>query len=210
MSIISRDTATLKVKKWVILGALFVLAAAALCPFVLRYTFVRAVQGADANTVKMLLKIGVNANTTDYDGRPAIVQAVDYYQRADIVTLLLNHGANVNATDEEQRTPLIHAVEDSHRSSPDRSPEICRLLIAHGTNMNAKDYHDQTALIHAAIKQDYPMVQLLLSHGADASIKDGYFSTASDYIALFDSSNFSLIKQLQEAARKKPAIPPAS
>ncbi len=148
-------------------------------PLVLRYAFVRAVQNANADRVELLLKLGVNANTTDYDGRPAIVQAADYYQRTDIVALLLDHGANVNATDEQQRTALIHAADDSYYSSPDCSLDICRLLIARGADVNAKDYHDQTALIHAAIEVNSPMIQILLNHGADASIKDNYFDVAS-------------------------------
>src|SRR5215469_12015902 len=72
----------------------------------------QAIQKGDATLVKHLLNQGVNADSEDADGTPALLLAA-LYGSADCVKLLLDHGANPNARNAAGATPLHWAVPDT-------------------------------------------------------------------------------------------------
>lgn len=203
MNVKTSSVLSVKVKKVIIIGALLCLAVIALRPFLLQCALLSAIEGANIVAAQRLLKAGADANTTDFDGRPVIILAVNCYQREDIVALLLNYGANVDASDKYQQTALTHAASQ-------RAFTISQLLVSRGADVNVKDFHGTTPLMYAAIEADEPTIRLLLSHGADATVKDGYFETALDYV-YHCPANHDLVVLLQGAmqtssiARRSPS-----
>ena len=53
------------------------------------------IKSGETNKVKMLIDRGVDVNSTDLKGFPALLHAVDV-GNSEIVTLLINSGADVN------------------------------------------------------------------------------------------------------------------
>jgi ankyrin repeat protein len=124
----------------------------------------QALQKSDATAVKQLLARGVDANSRDAGGTPALMAAV-LYGGADSVKLLLDRGADPNATNTAGATALMWAVPDLAKS---------RLLIASGADINARSKNTQRTplLIAASYPGSVPVLQLLLDHGADIHAKD--------------------------------------
>ncbi len=78
-----------------------------------------AAKSRDGQTLRALLKEGVDVNTARADGATPLFWAV-HWDDAEAVDLLLKARANVNATDDHGVTPLILACENGNAAVVDK------------------------------------------------------------------------------------------
>ncbi len=158
---------------------------------------VDAVKEANAQTIRGLLRQGVDVNATEPDGATALHWAARNDDRAT-VALLLRAGAKVNVANRYGVTPLALAVNngsvtvtqallnagaDPNAATPEGetvlmtaaragSVEVVRTLLAKGAKVNARErWQDQTALMWAAAENHGAVVTALLESGADPDIR---------------------------------------
>jgi ankyrin repeat protein len=171
--------------------------AGAVEPEEVRQDLHKAILWGNAEAVEHLLEQGADANARDADDRPALLNAIDNWDKEEIVRLLLDHGAAVNVgiplmaavqgyrprTDPHavvrlliERGADVNAAEEDGRTAlyvaaqtPDT--EILRLLLEAGADVNAWCWYGRTALMEAAHSGRYANVALLLAHGADVNAK---------------------------------------
>ena len=183
-----------------ILSGLFVSGVAALCLPVLAATespVADAAMRADTETLRALLKDGVDANTAQGDGMTALHwTAVN--GDLDATQILLYAGANVRATTRlGAYTPLLLASQHGHASSVETlldagadvramtstgatslmlaaasgSADAVTALLARGAEVNARESgRGETALMFAAVFDRVAALDVLLAHGADPTI----------------------------------------
>ena len=130
----------------------------------------------DLGKVKSALESGVKVNSTDKDGRTALMYAA-YDGRTEIINLLLSKGAGVNLQDNAGRTALMMAS-----SGP--FPSAVSILLDNFADPNLADRVDHfTALMYAAAEGQLEVVKILLPRGADPSLKDKDGDTAASFAA---------------------------
>ncbi|MBM3773225.1 MAG: hypothetical protein FJW27_18445 [Acidimicrobiia bacterium] len=120
-----------------------------------------AAKGRDAQTVRALIKEGVNVNVTRADGATPLFWAV-HYDDAEMADLLIRAKANVNAKDEHGVTPLILACENGNAVLVDR-------LLAAGADARHAQANGQTALMTASLSGRVAIVKALIAKGADVN-----------------------------------------
>ncbi len=95
--------------------------------------FIEAVSDGVLDRVQSLLTAGVNPDTTDEGGNPALLLAVAY-GHTEVVQVLLSVGANPNKTDKVcGRTPLLFAIHG-------KSAAMVDLLLTAGANPNQAEH----------------------------------------------------------------------
>jgi ankyrin repeat protein len=95
------------------------------------------------NAVRILLEKGADPNTSDSEGRNALM-VMSLEKRSEnavelIAETLLNAGCDVNAADSKGRTPLMYAAIFER-------PGVINLLLKRGANINVKDHDGLSAL----------------------------------------------------------------
>jgi ankyrin repeat protein len=130
----------------------------------------QAIQRGDTAAVARALDGGINPNSNDEAGVPALMLAA-LFADAACVELLLKKGADPNRADASGATPLMWAIPDLRKA---------RLLIEHGADVNAQSSNlGRTPLLIAA---GYPgtvdVLRLLLAHRANLHARDRSGSTA--------------------------------
>lgn len=111
-------------------------------------------------TIKSLLKEGVDINTRNAWGQTALMAAVEEGHRKT-AKLLMEKGADPNAREARTgKTALHKAIEEKH-------PGIAQDLLEKGADVNARDSAGWTPLIQAADRGEEKLVELLLRRGAD-------------------------------------------
>ena len=133
-----------------------------------------AAQSGDLETIKLLLKNGVEINAKDNAGYTALTWAAVEGQ-TNVVKLLLDKGADFNAKDTKGFTTLMIASEQGQTI-------VVKLLLDKGADINAKDTNATTALMVAVEggwgHTNTDVVKLLLDKGADINAKDNEGYTA--------------------------------
>jgi cytohesin len=95
---------------------------------------IRAVSGAEIDTVKLLLASPkLKLDTVNYRGSTALHKAIDGNSK-EITKLLIARGANVNARDGNGKTPLHHAIRQY-------SIDIIKMLLEKGASIDKTVYN---------------------------------------------------------------------
>lgn len=120
--------------------------------------FVDSADKADADAVKLFLAAGMKSNSTNGDGRPALVAAT-LGGHETVVDELLDAGAEVNAKTKDGQTPLMGAAVNGNT-------RIVNILLSRGADLNVKDSHGFSALMYADGASKSDVRGLLVKAGA--------------------------------------------
>ena len=191
----------------VLLVALMMAALSVLAPSArgqqLLEDFLRAVANDWTSDLKVLLARGVDPNSVDRNGDPALVIAARAGNTAALEVLLAAR-ANVNARNafgdsalmlaaisgnleivrklrlrgaeinHRGWTPLIYAATGGH-------DPIVRYLLAEGSQVDAASPNGTTALMMAARERRHSTLELLIAHGAEINHRNDDGASALDW-----------------------------
>ncbi len=146
-------------------AGILALALAAASPVDLESTVADAAQSGDFETMRTLLREGVDVNGAQGDGMTALHWAA---LRGDLeaAEMLLQADANVKArTRLGAYTPLILAAEGGHG-------DVVDALLRAGADPNAATSTGATPLMLAAASGSVPSVRALLDRGADPNARE--------------------------------------
>jgi len=127
--------------------------------------FLKAVKDGKHHEVSIALLNGINYNTRDINGTPALAWAI---QRGDgeMVSLLLDAGADPDILDRQSgETALTMAAGRNNADIVDR-------LLKHGADPNLANKQYETALIKAVSNTNRNMIRSLIAAGADPEWQD--------------------------------------
>jgi ankyrin repeat protein len=181
-----------------------------------RALFYKAIEQANIDLVKMLIKAGVNVNNGQYLSTALECYFNSYYhgensldikkKYIDIMKLLLNAGCNVNTMSHDDCTQRCITLLPFKRlfDYDQWDSEIIELLINSGTNFNLKDDLGFPAIFLLAFcgcdanAEQY--IKLLQSNGADINVKNNYGKTPLD--CAIEHGRLEVVKVLIEAGAK--------
>lgn len=130
----------------------------------------RAVDRDHYEIVRLLLDAGASPNTTDKEGRSALMTAA-WKNHADTLQLLITRGADVNARDHRRRNALHNLAADKEcRYGWDEG--IVRLLLRAGckvSGLEAQDELGRTPLHWACATGNWRVAELLLTGGGSGN-----------------------------------------
>lgn len=112
-------------------------------------SLINSAASGDLEQVRILVKMGVDVNAKDKDGRTALMGA-SLWGHLEVVKYLIANGANANVSDNYGNTALMNAASGVHFARGGHL-EIVKYLIAKGADINAKDKSGKTALMWALI-----------------------------------------------------------
>lgn len=110
------------------------------------------------NTLKWLVKRGLDVNVRDCNGRTGLHWAAEKGS-VESAEVLLESGADVNVVDGDDMTPLIIACMDGEY-------KIVSALLRYAADVNCRDSEGLTPLYHAKAKQRKNIQRLLMVNGA--------------------------------------------
>ena len=190
--------------------------------------FLKAVDNNDAGTVQQLLQRGMDPNTRDEKGQPALTLALRGESFPVAEALLASPQVDVNAANAAGETPLMMAalkgqaawvkrlVERGARvqqpgwspvlyaaSGPD--PQVLSLLLDKGATVDARSPNGTTPLMMAAMYGSSAAVQLLLDEGADTSMKNQLGMTALDFAQKANRTDAVRLLSSVPSAKKLPS-----
>ncbi len=119
--------------------------------------FFRALTRDDVSWLRSLLQQGVDPNTRDPKGYPALSLALRRESPGAFALLLAQPDTDVNALNAAGESPLMLAAIAGDL-------DACQKLLARGARVNGPGW---TPLHYAASGPSTPLVELLLSQGAD-------------------------------------------
>ncbi|XP_045695839.1 LOW QUALITY PROTEIN: ankyrin repeat domain-containing protein 55 [Phyllostomus hastatus] len=131
-----------------------------------------AVSGRQADTVRLLLKMGANVNAQDARGRTSLCLAA-YLGWLDGCVSLLRNGAKHSIPDKSGRLPL-------HAATAEPDARLLAVLVQQSSlsEVNHQDNEGMAPLHWAAFHNQPQHAQLLLRKGADPALADKDFKTA--------------------------------
>lgn len=192
--------------------------------------FQTAIVRDNHKAVLTLLVRGVDVNSRDERGRPALVKALQIESMRVAEMLLSAPGIRVNEISPQGETALMQAAIKGHlpvvrrllamgadvnlpgwtplhyaaSAALDDSTEIAALLIEHHAYIDAESPNKSTPLMLAAQYGSEATVDLLLNAGADAQLKNQQGLTAVDFARRSDR-DFMVAKMQQALSASRPA-----
>lgn len=157
-----------------------------------------------ASDVRAMIARGVDVNSVNADGEPAIMQAIRQGAWGVYDILAADRRTNVNAENRLGETPLMYLaiVGETARAQAliKRGAQVNRLgwtplhyaasrghldtvkmLLANGAQVNAPGPDGTSALMMAAFSGEQPIVQALLNAGADPAMQTLQKQSAADW-----------------------------
>ena len=131
----------------------------------------KAVKAGDLNTVRALLKSGIDVNARSGDGSTALLWAVNS-NNLEIARALIAAKANLDAANDFGVTPLLHA-------SGTGDAAMVELLLRSGASPSKAHPEGQTPLLAAARSGSVPTVRHLLARGVDVNHTESFQSTTA-------------------------------
>jgi uncharacterized protein len=149
--------------------------------------FFQAIDREDVGTVEQLLERGIDPNTPNPSGVPALMLALKLPTPAVATALLARPDIKVEIRNAQDESPLMLAALHG-------ALEICQTLITRDADVNKPGW---APLHYAATNSHIPVIQLLLDHHAyiDAASPNG--STPLMMAAMY--GNASAVKLLLES-----------
>ncbi len=136
--------------------------------------FFEAALNGDLEGIRSMLRLGMDVNITEEEGRTALMFA-GYNGHTEIVKLLIDRGAVVDSRDLADRTALLYAATGPF-------PETVKVLLEKKANINAVDNGEHfSPLMHAAAEGNLDVVKILIDYGADPTLKDVDGDTAESF-----------------------------
>ncbi|KAI5848411.1 ankyrin repeat-containing domain protein [Tricharina praecox] len=153
----------------------------------------KAVQVWGVKSVQQLLKVGVDIEEDDSEGRTPLALAA-YKGYEHICKLLLGAGADFEKVDFQGRTPLALAAYEGCEA-------VCELLLEAGASIEEDRGHwGTTPLLHSVRYGQTAIAELLIEKGADVCARNDNHETAI-HCALQVADAKSLICILENGAR---------
>lgn len=165
-----------------------------------------AIRNDEADAVKALLDRGMDPNTRDPKGFPALTLAARHDAWHAFEVLFNAKGIDLNARNAVQETPLMYVAragrvdwagklieKGAEVNHPGWTPlhyaatfgrnEMVKLLLEHSAYIDAESPNKTTPIMMAARHGHIETVKLLLDEGADARLKNQQGLTAVDFAA---------------------------
>jgi uncharacterized protein len=140
-------------------------------------SFTKSLCEGDLESIKLFLAAGMNANSRDKTGVPALIIAVRN-RRPAIVQFLAKAGADINAVSADRGySALMEAVRLGNLP-------IARFLVGNGADLEVRSKDGQTAIILAVGHGDADMAAFLMKAGANPDTSDALGLSARKYAAL--------------------------
>ena len=147
------------------------------------------------DSVRVLLKYGIDANATDPNGKTALYSLIsnfsgNFVHFYEIVRTLVNNGLDINARTNDGTSPFVRLVSvgkmgASHYHRPDFF-QVVEYLIAQGADVNAEDRRKRTALHNICSTYNgselYTIVEMLVAANCDVKKLDRSKRKAVDYL----------------------------
>ncbi|KUL92164.1 hypothetical protein ZTR_02447 [Talaromyces verruculosus] len=151
-----------------------------------------AIRNAQASTVELLVREGVDVNSADQNDRTALHYAASQGDNR-LIQLLVKNGAHLEAVDKNGQTPFLTAADHVKIASVQE-------LLSYDIAINAVNPKNQNAL-HLAIlakKDETPrLVGILLSHGICPTLCDVKNMTPVHYAVAI--GNLKIVQMFLEA-----------
>lgn len=191
--------------------------------------FFTAVHRNHGVEVQSWLRRGVDPNTVDAKGRPALVLAVQLESWQVVAELLKARGLRVNATNAHGETALMLAAIKGHvelarqliaaeadvnktgwtplhyaaSGTSEHQVAMVQLLLEHHAYIDAASPNGSTPLMLAAQYGSQAMVELLLNAGADVQLRNQLGLTAVDFARRSDRDYMVRILQTAYDATRR-------
>ncbi len=154
------------------------------------YEFIKAIQDQDYRRIKVAIERGVNVNTRNDDGTPALVLAAEKSD-APLIKYLVESGANMDiARRDTGQTALMISAELGDALSTG-------YLVGKGADVDQEDRHGETALMKAVRSGHSQVVKMLLAGEPDLTLEDYTGRTALEHAK--QGRHRHIVKQLEDA-----------
>jgi ankyrin repeat protein len=184
--------------------------------------FIHAVELDNARSLAGLLQRGMDPNTRDPKGQPALTRALREDSDRVVELLLQQPGLEVDALNAAGETPLMIAALQGKLAWVQRllqrgarvdqagwspllyaasgpEPQVAALLLERGAPANGRSPNGSTPLMMAARYGAQDTVPLLLARGADPRLRNEQGLTAADFAR--QAGRDRLAARLEQAAR---------
>ncbi|MCU0897267.1 MAG: ankyrin repeat domain-containing protein [Burkholderiales bacterium] len=183
----------------------------------------RAVDTNNVLEVRSLIDRGMDANSTNAQGRTLLMQAA-WDGHIEIVQLLLDKRARLNVRNPSGETAIMLAAMRGnlavvellynkgaeinhsgwtplHYCAWESKTEVCRFLVAKKADVNARAPNDSTPLMVASRQGAQEVVRLLLANGANPNLESDRGMTAME-LAL-KAGNTDIADMLKKAGASR-------
>ena len=127
---------------------------------------IKATYRKDLSQMQKILDKGYDINTTDSDGRTALIHAVlDSDPDIEVIKFLIQNGSHINTQDPIQKWSALHFA------ARDNKKDIVSTLLNYNPDVDIVDIFGNTPLWRAVMsfKDDPTIISELLQSGADPS-----------------------------------------